>query len=155
MQVYRLEDTVNELPTHWSYCDADEDRGTPGFQVWGELSSVIAAACGHEKDGYYTSEEGYNYFHVIEASGVGDGAGEWFSVECEDVESLRVIEVSKLTSWVSMRFQEDINGEYPGYEEDLEGWLEDSESEILGWLKNNLTSVNPVFVNTLPKLTYA
>lgn len=157
MKFYRLEDKSNELPTHWAYCDAFElidgaiiDNRVAGFQVWGELPSVICAAAGvGSSDGQYTIEDGYKYLLIIEASDYGDGAGEWFAIDCQDVESVKAVSLAALLEWAIAQWEKDVIV-YDYYQDDFVEWCQDSEEEIQSWLEinaQNITKIN--FVNTL------
>lgn len=159
MLVYRLEDSQNELPKHWAYCDAWEintdprhkvkyiDNRRPGFQTWPTLGVIAVAAELAFSDGEYSAKE-YPWFHVIEASNVYDGADVWFAVRTEDVVTVKVVETVKLVEWAKTQWNADVAAGYD-YEDDFKSWCEDSEDEILDWLSKNTTSVTPNFIETL------
>jgi len=160
--VYRLEDSQNELPLHWAYCDAFEvshdprfgsvvDNRQDGFQVWDSIGRVVAVASGEASaDGDYPANE-YPWVHIIQvdAEDLEDGCDEWFAMPCEAVQADAVIATTTLIEWCKLRWAEDIADGYDAYEDDFEAWCIDSESEILEWAQGQSQVVTPVFVDTL------
>jgi hypothetical protein len=151
MQVFRLEDSQNQLPLHWAYNDADTSSLNDGFQVWDSIGRVVAVATGTASaDGEYNVAE-YPYIHLItvDASDLEDGCDEWFAVPCQSVKADAVITTVALIEWCKFRWAEDVADGYDAYEDDFESWCADSESEILEWAQSQAQSITPVFVETL------
>lgn len=159
VEFYRLEDSPSELPKHWSYSDGWElidgeivDNRQPGFQVWSDLSRVLAVVAEKSSaDGSYPASE-YPYFVIIEASNFYDSAGEWLAIRCEWVQAIKAVETQRLINWALNQWKKDLAAGFDAYEEDeegFEGWCRDSEEEILGWLYENSTSAQPTFIETI------
>ena len=133
----RIERSANVLPTHWAYGD---EQQKPGFQVWASVTRAIAASAGLEDfDGDYSQNSGYQYVLQVECCDFEDGAGEWFSVFPENVQSVSSAPIALLLK--------DLIPLWEPLEDELEfsDWCEANEDIVLNCFEKHACQVMPVF----------